>query len=437
MFLRFIILVSCVFPCVNSSENKAERQGDCCEPAVICVQRCVQRPKVLQRVKSRIECKRQARCKVRCKCKVQATKVPTVAEPCDSKNPPKVSKETTMTIEQVPYEIKESSSINVGGDLILVPLEESVDIKTKEETAAGTPVAALRGPLSIINDATVRVTVGNVCGSGTIVGRNSQGQALVLTNAHVAGTKRCRVVDVQRWTMAGSSEKGKSTIIAAGYKRGSSLDYALLKCEQNFATDVVPIPLAQRYPDKDNSITSSGCPRCEWPSLQVLRMIEDSGQVLSWKPEAISGRSGSGVVEHTPEGPRVVGLLTWAGNGNGLGQSTLLILDALYGTVPKSLQALPDGVREIAFIKQQENKELVSDIVESDNTEVSDSVAIDDEAADQKKGIFRNRRNNDDDGNTYPGPIRRGFDFLRRLILTTVLCLIAFAVGFVVGKLKG
>jgi hypothetical protein len=94
------------------------------------------------------------------------------------------------------------------------------------------------------------------------------------------------------------------------------VDFALLKCSGDFAKDVDPIPLADRYPSDQSSVTTFGSPRCEWPSLQVLRLNRKEGQILSWKPEAIGGRSGSSIIDYTDEGPRVVGLLTWAGGGD-------------------------------------------------------------------------------------------------------------------------
>ena len=205
--------------------------------------------------------------------------------------------------------------------------------------------------------ATVRVTINNVCGSGTIVGRDGQGNAIVLTNAHVAGTSRGRMVNVQRWDTDGSSQSGRGTIIAAGYGRGMSVDFALLRCDPDFARDVTPIPLADRYPDTTVSVTTFGCPRCEWPSLQVLKMNRTEGQVLTWKPEAIGGRSGSSVIDHTSSGPRVVGLLTWAGNGEGMGQSTPFLLNAMRGRLPTTIEASSTGfAREVNY--QQEIGDL-------------------------------------------------------------------------------
>ncbi|QDV24405.1 trypsin-like serine peptidase [Aureliella helgolandensis] len=233
-------------------------------------------------------------------------------------------------------------------ELILEKLWEPVDITG----ASGRNEAAAGNRMDRLISATVRVTVSGVCGSGTVVGRDSLGNALVLTNAHVAGTQRGRVVSLQRWNPDGTSEKGNGAIIAAGYGRGLSVDFALLKCNAEFAAKVDPIPLADRYPQKGAPVTTYGCPRCEWPSMQVLSLTRSEGQVLQWLPEAIGGRSGSSVIDHTDDGPRVVGLLTWGGGGEGLGQSTPFLLSAMRGAMPKSYEMLPDYAQEVATVKQ-------------------------------------------------------------------------------------
>jgi hypothetical protein len=79
-----------------------------------------------------------------------------------------------------------------------------------------------------------------------------------------------------------------------------------------------------------------------------LRLNRKEGQILSWKPEAIGGRSGSSIIDYTDEGPRVVGLLTWAGGGEGLGQSTPFLLSAMRGKLPATLEGLPAGAREVS-----------------------------------------------------------------------------------------
>jgi hypothetical protein len=244
----------------------------------------------------------------------------------------------------------------VQSTIVLDPLREDLKLVDKTPRATADGVASDR--FDQVVRATVRVTVSGVCGSGTVVGRTSEGNAIVLTNAHVAGTTRGRTVNVERWNPNGSSEKGTGTIIASGYGKGTSVDFALLKCNGSFAKDVEPIPLADRYPSNQSSVTTFGCPRCEWPSLQVLRLNRKEGQILSWKPEAIGGRSGSSLIDYTDEGPRVVGLLTWAGGGEGLGQSTPFLLSAMRGKLPATLDGLPAGAREVSC-QVDESQEIV------------------------------------------------------------------------------
>ena len=244
----------------------------------------------------------------------------------------------------------------VQSTIVLDPLREDLKLVDQSPRATADGVAGDR--FDQVVRATVRVTVSGVCGSGTVVGRTSEGNAIVLTNAHVAGTTRGRTVNVERWNPNGSSEKGTGTIIASGYGKGTSVDFALLKCNGSFAKDVEPIPLADRYPSNQSSVTTFGCPRCEWPSLQVLRLNRKEGQILSWKPEAIGGRSGSSLIDYTDEGPRVVGLLTWAGGGEGLGQSTPFLLSAMRGKLPATLDGLPAGTREVSC-QVDESQEIV------------------------------------------------------------------------------
>lgn len=234
----------------------------------------------------------------------------------------------------------------ISSNIVLDPLREELLLEDDQLEAVAQSQTGDR--FEQVIRATVRVTVSGVCGSGTVVGRDQSGNAIVLTNAHVAGTTRGRVVNVERWNPDGSSERGTGAIIASGYGRGTSVDFALLKCNPEFAKDVTPIPLADRYPNTQSSVTTYGCPRCEWPSLQVLKLNRKEGQILSWKPEAIGGRSGSSLIDYSDNVPRVVGLLTWAGGGEGLGQSTPFLLSAMRGKLPATLEGLPAGTREVS-----------------------------------------------------------------------------------------
>lgn len=306
--------------------------------------------------------------------------------------------------------------------------------------------------------ATVRVTVNGACGSGTIVGKDSAGNALVLTNAHVAGTTRGRRATIQRWDSNGDSERGVGKIIAAGYGRGLSVDFALLKCEPGFAQDVTPIPLADRYPAPDVMVTNYGCPRCEWPSLQVLKLKRSEGQILRWQPEAIGGRSGSSLIDYTDNGPRVVGLLTWAGGGDGLGQSTPFLLDAMQGQLPKSLEPLPDDVFEVQSdsrsttvwqvpattggdplaipvwnteLSFQSDQSLIDSITEKPKPEVKPN--SDDDSKSKPGGDVEDTGILDRD-RSQPGPIARGLQWIGRLILTLLFVGAAGVIGFLAGR---
>ncbi len=128
----------------------------------------------------------------------------------------------------------------LANGVVIAPLQEEVFIDSSTLQAATTESDADR--LNRIIRATVRVTVSGVCGSGTVVGRDGAGNAIVLTNAHVAGTQKGRIVQLERWEQDGTSEKGQGAVIASGYGRGMSVDFALLKCNTDFAKDVVPIP---------------------------------------------------------------------------------------------------------------------------------------------------------------------------------------------------
>ena len=92
------------------------------------------------------------------------------------------------------------------GTIVLDPLREELTLVDQEPRATANGTEGDR--FDQVIRATVRVTVSGVCGSGTVVGRTSDGNAIVLTNAHVAGTQRGRTVNVERWNTNGSSERG-------------------------------------------------------------------------------------------------------------------------------------------------------------------------------------------------------------------------------------
>lgn len=321
--------------------------------------------------------------------------------------------------------------------IVLVPLEESVSLDASDNESLE---MSSEDHFDQIILATVRVTVSGICGSGTVVGRDSNGNALVLTNAHVAGTQRGRVVNVERWNRDGTSEHGQGSIIAAGYGRGLSVDFALLRCNSEFAKGVIPIPIANRYANSQALVTNYGCPRCEWPSLQVLKLNKREGQILTWRPEAIGGRSGSSVVEHTDAGPRVIGLLTWGGNGEGLGQSAPFLLEAMKGRLPTSIESLPQGVAEVhdaraesLFIATYPIQEAASEEAPHDPI---DKDTLDQITEPKEPSIGRPRPQPDKP--RVPSAPRIGFfenlsRWFRDRLLVALLGIVSLTVGFVAG----
>jgi hypothetical protein len=309
-----------------------------------------------------------------------------------------------------------SNSVGVAIELLQLPDEMLVDEPTQ---------ASDYDRLSAIQDATIRVTVSGVCGSGTIVGKTSAGNALILTNAHVAGTQRGRQVNVERWNQDGTSEKATAKIVSAGYGRGLSVDFAILEAASGFGANVVPIPLADRYPE--GPVETNGCPRCEWPSMQVLRMEKSNTQVLAWKPQAIGGRSGSSLIDFADEAPRVVGLLTWGSTGQGLGQSTPFLLQAMRGRLPAQLEALPTGIWEVGTqVPEQE--------APGSDTGLIDRIIGERKPNDSPKDDPDRRILKPDLKVPGVGLFGGFFQFLRRALITILLVAAAGVSGFLLGR---
>lgn len=319
----------------------------------------------------------------------------------------------------------------------LVPLAEEIQIDT---STIENSTASDEDRFAQVVRATVRVTISGVCGSGTVVGQDGEGNAIVLTNAHVAGTQRGRTVNLERWEPDGTVERGRGAIISSGYGRGMSIDFALLKCNAEFAKGVRPIPLADRYPEKGAMVSTYGCPRCEWPSLQVLSLNRREGQILTWKPEAIGGRSGSSVVDYTDAGPRVVGLLTWGGGGEGLGQSTPFLLQAMKGRLPKALEALPQGVREVCAAQDEYHvatwptQPLASTTQTSEpaSKDIIDLIVEPDQESLRRPG----GKDNPENDRTRPSAnlLQRIQRWVRDKLLIGLLVIGSFALGVVVGR---
>jgi hypothetical protein len=163
-----------------------------------------------------------------------------------------------------------------------------------------------------------KVTVGNSCGSGSLVGVRN-GKSLILTNAHVAGTK---IGSTARCTFPFADNKQVTArLIMAGYSDRVMMDWAILECDE-----LINLPhtkLANVVPSGEHY--TAGYPRCQGPRFQRLRtqQITHNGTVWRWQPNSIGGQSGSGV--HSIDNNLQHGLLTWSWGGDGAGQTTRAI----------------------------------------------------------------------------------------------------------------
>jgi len=159
-----------------------------------------------------------------------------------------------------------------------------------------------------------KVVVGNSCGSGSLVGKRG-GKSLILTNAHVAGTK---IGATARCTFPFAGNKTlEARVIMAGYSDRVMMDWAVLEANEELPLPHVKLsieaPTGKHY--------TGGYPRCQGPKFQEITTVEIShgGTVWKWNPNSIGGQSGSGVHSFTDHSQK--GLLTWSWAGLGAGQT--------------------------------------------------------------------------------------------------------------------
>jgi len=154
----------------------------------------------------------------------------------------------------------------------------------------------------------VRITTGNSCGSGSLVGRDNE-SIYILTNAHVATNRPGNVVNCEAALKdLSGTEKFRATVIEGAYSSRETTDWALLKADAKFMAGLESIKLSIRKPDHSKPSFTWGCPRCEVPSGQVLSSVETVGAVWKWLPNSIGGQSGSSVFQRR----FAFGLLTWS-----------------------------------------------------------------------------------------------------------------------------
>lgn len=185
-----------------------------------------------------------------------------------------------------------------------------------------------------------KVSVSNVCGSGSIVGERN-GKTLVMTNAHVAGTQVGRQVNCTFPYL--NNQVVGARIIVAAYSDRIMMDWAILECDSKVNLPVVR--LSQKAPTGDHY--TAGYPRCQGPRFQrlITRSFSHNGTVWRWQPNSIGGQSGSGV--HSLADNLQRGVLTWSWGGDGAGQTTRSIW-LQYAQRGEIGFARPEGLIELA-----------------------------------------------------------------------------------------
>jgi hypothetical protein len=174
------------------------------------------------------------------------------------------------------------------------------------------------GPIGPSSRGVCKVINGNSCGSGSLVGKRN-GKSLVLTNAHVAGTRVGRTVKCTFPHANDTVTNGR--VIMAGYSDKIMMDWAVVELDREM--DLPHVKLMNEMP-KGKHYTA-GYPRCRGPYYQKIETekIIYNGTVWQWMPNSIGGQSGSAV--HSVDDDLQYGLLTWSWGGYGAGQTVRAI----------------------------------------------------------------------------------------------------------------
>ena len=185
-----------------------------------------------------------------------------------------------------------------------------------------------------------RVLNSGSCGSGSIVGKRD-GKTLILTNAHVTGTRIGRTVVCQ--FPFNNDKKYNGKVIMAGYSNKVMMDWAVVEVAED-----VPLPAVKlSIQTPGQQLYSNGYPRCDGPWPVKLRTVgyTHNGTVWRGQPNAIGGQSGSAIHDTNDNLQRV--LLTWSWGGDCAGQTTKAIWFQYQQRAVVGFER-PDGLIELA-----------------------------------------------------------------------------------------
>lgn len=162
-----------------------------------------------------------------------------------------------------------------------------------------------------------RVRAGNSCGSGSFVGVH-QGGALILSNAHVKGT-RIGSESTFQFDPQVSKNILRGQIIMAAYSSRVTADWAI-SLIPGWVPNIKPAFCTRQRPT--GQFYTTGSPSCVWPLRHQsgLSLLSNNNAGFAvWNQPAVPGQSGSGVWSMETHLQNL--LLTWrTGNGNGAGQ---------------------------------------------------------------------------------------------------------------------
>ena len=189
----------------------------------------------------------------------------------------------------------------------------------------------------VVSDtAQVKCELPGWCGSGTIAGVY-EGGCFVTTNAHVSGTTIGRVVTI-RFLAGGRERTAMGRVIAAFYRGGTAIDFAVLRVAGVSTANPIPI-LTDAATDASGRVLAS--PRCVFPlAAAAWDFNRRAGSILYGRPVSVGGQSGCGVVN----AGRQIGIVTWSNGRDSMAQSGVGIWRALGGG---ELTALPVGCVEV------------------------------------------------------------------------------------------
>jgi len=167
------------------------------------------------------------------------------------------------------------------------------------------------------HNAVVRISNGNGMGSGCVF-RQDANHFWILTNAHVAGSRRGNRVSVEFWK-AGRLSNPIRGVVAAAWMTNSHRDIAFVAVKRSDLGSIAPdvIPLAG--PDDAvnfRHFSSCGCPSGVWANEfhgHAFSASQSSGDVVMFYPAPAPGRSGSAFFDAS--GTKIIGLLAWRSDG--------------------------------------------------------------------------------------------------------------------------